>query len=437
MENIRASEVKWGKNRRFFGFSRFLMFVLVIAFIALSMTMVAINTVDTALILKIWPAIVAVVLGVILVPAFLVKRKWVPALLVLGLMVYEILLMTGTIPTIALVEAMEAYKEAHSGSLDGCKEEMIKNYLPFIVMSVGTVLFVFTIISVAHRGWVKGGVVEQNYIEKVHQIAAEDPQHAKRLIKKFRRRMYKFMKKYKPVEFAHEFGVLCILDDPALNDKYFLEGESKFSGNVIVVSLLSVLWGFLSVITLGIMVPFCVAWKEKYYAERTVYSGKKIKFDGNGAQLFGRWMLWWFLSIITLGIYGFFTANQMKKWVIKHQHIEGEEEAESKWSGSTFGRGFLGIGLGIVKAVSLGVAVPYATNRLCQYDMEHISISGHPLIFGGSASKLFWRFILWLILSVFTVGIYAILVLPMNMQRYKVKFSRLRDMSYDPASDPR
>ena len=69
--------------------------------------------------------------------------------------------------------------------------------------------------------------------------------------------------------------------------------------------------------------------------------------------------------------------------------------------------------------------------------MEHTVVSGHPLIFGGTAGKLLLRFMLWMLLSIVTFGVYAILVMPMNMTKYSVHYSRVRDMSYDPASDPR
>ena len=53
-------------------------------------------------------------------------------------------------------------------------------------------------------------------------------------------------------------------------------------------------------------------------AEHTVIEGKRLRFDGNGTQLFGSWIKWFLLTIITLGIYGLWLPIKMKKWVTKH-----------------------------------------------------------------------------------------------------------------------
>ena len=298
--------------------------------------------------------------------------------------------------------------------------------------ALGIVLFIFAIKAVNVK---RPATIDAALVAKAEDF--KNNPEAKGSIKRIKKRINKFAKKNKFVEFCHELGVLCILDDPGYNDKYFVEGESKFTGSVIMLGLYSTLWGFLNLITLGILIPWTTSWKYKYYANKTTYSGKKVVFDGKGIQLLGRWILWELLCIVTLGIYGFFMAIALKKWVVKHQHFEGEEEAKSEYSGTTFGRGLLAVGLKILQFISFGWAVPFCENKMAKYDMEHTNISGHQLIFGGTTAKLFIRYMLWWVLSVVTLGIYALLVMPMNMTKYSVKFSRIQDMSYDPASDPR
>ncbi|MBQ1712899.1 MAG: DUF898 family protein, partial [Treponema sp.] len=50
--------------------------------------------------------------------------------------------------------------------------------------------------------------------------------------------------------------------------------------------------------------------------------GKRLKFDGTAAQLFGNWIKWFLLIIVTLGIYGFWIPIKLKKWKTKHTSFE-------------------------------------------------------------------------------------------------------------------
>ena len=445
MENIRATEIQRFKRRNFFGLSRFLMVVFAILVVIFTMVMyIGNNQKDSVDQMMKWPAIVVFVLGGLMLLAFLVKGKYKSAIFTLVIIVINVLLLAKVIPAVEFGVKAREFEKAHQNEQGLAvvfqnQYGMINSGINAVLFAIGVVNFVFTIIAISQ---VRDGNIGEAFKAKVGELRnnpdlATNRKALKRAVNKLKRRTNKMARKNRFVPFCHELGVLCILDDPGYNDKYFIEGESKFTGSVIMLGLYSLLWGFLNTITLGILIPWTTSWKHKYYAERTTYSGQKVKFDGKGIQLLGRWVLWELLSIITLGIYAFFMAIALKKWVTKHQHFEGEEEEKSKYTGTTFGRGLLAFGLKILQFISLGFATPYCVNRMARYDMEHTNISGHQLVFGGTAGKLFLHFLLWMALSVVTFGIYAILVMPMNMTKYSVHYSRIRDMSYDPASDPR
>ena len=453
MENIRATEIRAFKERTFFGFSRFLMIVFALLTALFTIMMVFMNNEkDSVTKFVSWPAIIVFVLAGIMLIAFLVKKKYVQAILALVFIVFNILLITRVldIPTWAAKanEIREAKASSSSSSSSKGPFDSFKSFgsifdsgysIGISLTGLGTfalsvVYFIFTIKSLVV---IRGASIDAAFAAKAEELK-NDPEAAKKTsMKRIKKRTNKMARKERYVDFCHELGVLCILDDPAYNDKYFIVGESKFSGSVIIFGLLNLLWGFLNIITLGILIPWTTTWKEKYYAEKSMYSGKKVKFDGKGIQLLGRWVLWELLCIVTLGIYAFFMAIALKKWVVKHQHFEDEPDVKSEYTGTTFGRGLLVFGLKILQFITLGWATPYVCNRIARYDMEHTVISGHPLVFGGTAGKLFARFLLWMLLCIVTVGVYAILVMPMNMTRYSVHYSRVQDMSYDPASDPR
>ena len=453
MENIRASEIITYRKKNFFGFSRFLLVVFALGVWFTTTAMVYMNSqLEDPALFNMAPAIAAIAIATLMFFMFVAKGKYVQMVFALVFIAFNVLLLTRVIDLPAMAMRIKEAKEAagsssSSSSASGNPMDAFANFgdtfattdgILIFAMSVGSGVFglINFIFAIKALRVVRAESINNAIKARIDEIRA-NPDSARNAGKRLMKRLNKMARKERYVDFCHELKVLCILDEPSQNDKYFLPGESKFTGNVIVLGLLHVLWGFLNIITLGIMIPWTTSWKYKYYAERTTYSGKKVKFDGKGIQLLGRWILWELLTIVTVGIYAFFMAIALKKWVIKHQHFEDEPEAESEYTGTTFGRGLMVFFLRILQGITLGFATPYVENKIARYDMEHTSISGHPLVFGGTAKKLLGNYMLWTLFSIITIGVYAILVLPMNMNKYTVKHSRVRDMSYDPASDPR
>lgn len=95
-----------------------------------------------------------------------------------------------------------------------------------------------------------------------------------------------------------------------------------FNGNAIVYVLVMLGCSILNLLTLTLLKPIFVTWKNRYIQNRLVIDGRRMEFDGNGIQLLGRYILWSLLKIITIGIYGFFVHIRMKKWISKHTHMK-------------------------------------------------------------------------------------------------------------------
>ena len=447
MENIRASEIRRYAQRTFFGFSRFLLMAFTIINAVATFFIVGYHTtVKDVLESKLWLFIIPAVIAGILFFMHIAKRKWFQAVIALLYVVFNALcaakvidIVDYTLKAKAALDAagvntssasvIESVSQAFQSPEGIAKSACLVGSLIFGVLS-----FIFAIRALRKF---RSPTMDTALNAKINDIKAHPETNPGMNPKKLIKRTNKMARKEKYVDYCHALDVLCILDDPSQNEKYFIPGESKFYGQVISLVFLRILWTLLNVITLGIMIPWTTSWKYKYLAQRTMYSGKKVKFDGKGIQLLGRWILWELLSIVTLGIYAFFMANALKKWVVKHQHLEDEPDAESSYNGTTFGRGLMVFFLRILQFMSLGIATAFVENTICKYDMSHTIISGHQLMFGGTTSKLFARYLLWLALSVVTMSIYAIFVLPLNMTRYKTKFSRIQDLSYNPESDPR
>jgi uncharacterized membrane protein YjgN (DUF898 family) len=114
--------------------------------------------------------------------------------------------------------------------------------------------------------------------------------------------------------------VIVFLEQRMNND---IEGTSVFDGSVLGNFGTNLVAGLLSFITLGIGVPWAVAYRQRWLTSHTIIEGKRLKFDGTGGQLFGKYIIWFLLSIITLGIYAvFFLPVRMQQWVTKHTFFE-------------------------------------------------------------------------------------------------------------------
>ena len=97
----------------------------------------------------------------------------------------------------------------------------------------------------------------------------------------------------------------------------FEGGVLPFIGYCILIAL--------SMFTLYLALPWVLASFYKWTANNTVIEGKRLDFDGTGAQLFGHYIKWLLLTIITLGIYSFWLWNKMMQWKIKHTFFKVEE----------------------------------------------------------------------------------------------------------------
>ncbi|MDR1904250.1 MAG: DUF898 domain-containing protein [Treponema sp.] len=98
-----------------------------------------------------------------------------------------------------------------------------------------------------------------------------------------------------------------------------LEEKSVFDGGVLGNFGTKVVAFLIGSLTLGIGVPWAVAYRQRWLTSKTVVEGKRLKFDGTGGQLFGNYIKWFLLSIITLGIYGvFFLPVRLQQWIAKH-----------------------------------------------------------------------------------------------------------------------
>lgn len=106
----------------------------------------------------------------------------------------------------------------------------------------------------------------------------------------------------------------------------YYECGATFDGWLGQQALITLLGAVISVLTLGLALPAAVTASARWRATHTVLDGRRLTFDGKGAQLFGNYIKWWLLSVVTLSIYAWFIPNRLRAWKAKHTHYENEYE---------------------------------------------------------------------------------------------------------------
>lgn len=99
--------------------------------------------------------------------------------------------------------------------------------------------------------------------------------------------------------------------------------SSTWDGGVLDTVINSIVASVIISLTCGIATPWAICYMMKFIIGHTIIDGKRLRFDGDGMQLFGNWIKWLVLMVITCGIYSFWVAPRLYQWVCSHIHSEG------------------------------------------------------------------------------------------------------------------
>ena len=157
-----------------------------------------------------------------------------------------------------------------------------------------------------------------------------------------------------------------------------------------------------------------------YEVNHTVYNGKRLKFEGNGGDLFVNKFKWTLLTIVTFGIYALFIPAKKAKWVVSNIHFEDELliSYESFFDGKALN--FFGMNLlcNLINVFSFGLLYPTTFCYKLKWVSRHTVINRKKLVFNGKPLSLLKKYILWFFLSLITFGIYG-LWLPIRLLKWK------------------
>ena len=201
-----------------------------------------------------------------------------------------------------------------------------------------------------------------------------------------------------------------------MRDSYFDGGLLQLIGYYLLGTLVTVL-------TLGICLPWAFTMVYNWETKHTVINGERLYFDGTAVGLFGNWIKWLLLTIITLGIYGFWVNIKLKKWKIAHTHTaSGRVSSFDGGLLQLIGYHLLGV---LVTVLTLGICLPWAYTMIYNWETKHTVIDGYRLGFDGTAGGLFGNWIKWLLLTIITFGIYGFWV-GIKLKKWKVKHTYFR-----------
>lgn len=99
----------------------------------------------------------------------------------------------------------------------------------------------------------------------------------------------------------------------------------------------------------------------------------------------------------------------------------GAAAAPSFFTGGAFANAFTSWLVAFVGLISLGFAFPAMFCWKCRWEAKHTFINGRRLAFDGTGSQLFGNFLVWMLLSLITFGIYFMTLGKMKLIAWKTK----------------
>lgn len=100
------------------------------------------------------------------------------------------------------------------------------------------------------------------------------------------------------------------------------------------------------------------------------------------------------------------------------------QSRHSEFTGVAFGYFGYSLLTAIIGTLTLGIAIPWCICMVMNWEAENSIIDGKRCWFDGSGGELFGKYILWWLLSIVTLGIFA-LAIPGKMKQYQVEHTHI------------
>lgn len=209
------------------------------------------------------------------------------------------------------------------------------------------------------------------------------------------------------------------------------DGIGDFSGGAFARLGMLLACILITAFTFGIGFPVAYVLYQRWIFKNTTYDGRQVIFDGKISNLMLKWIAVIFIfvlfiaipQILQLGMYAMFffgaallviivlLPSRLLRWKVSHLHIEGENRIlGSSWTGNAVVLDLLYIGTFILGVITPGIMKPVNICWRKSYVQNHMFIDGHNIHFDGDGGQMIGNYILWNLLSIITLGIYALFV---------------------------
>ncbi len=177
---------------------------------------------------------------------------------------------------------------------------------------------------------------------------------------------------------------------------------------------------FGTIFSLGIAYPWLSCALYRWETDNTIISGRRLHFNGKGAELFKKYIKWLGLMIVTLGIYKLWLSRNVFMWKTSHTHFADENEGTSYYKCDILDKLFMLIRYYAIIICTLSLGKGIANCYKTGWTLKHTSIDGAQLDFKGKAPDYFLEYLVCVLLTICTLGIYAFFV-PVRLKRWEVQ----------------
>ncbi len=101
------------------------------------------------------------------------------------------------------------------------------------------------------------------------------------------------------------------------------------------------------------------------------------------------------------------------------------EDLSSRFTGGAFANFGINFLMYFVTVITLGFAYPVMKCRKMRWEVRHTYINGRQLTFDGKAKSLYGKYMIWLLLSVVTLGIYYLFCMSINLVRWQTEHTHI------------
>lgn len=148
----------------------------------------------------------------------------------------------------------------------------------------------------------------------------------------------------------------------------------SFRGKRMDATLLYIVGGVISALTLGLYWPFFKMKTEKFWREHSWFGDVQFRFSGIGKEIFGKYILAIILTPLTLGFYLFWFTAELKRYLWSHTHV-----GEATFHFPVRGRDYMSLKVTnfFILLFTLGVGFPWVVVRNQKFLTDNLSLAGN------------------------------------------------------------